>query len=386
MAEALGIQIPLITTVITVALAWFCVTRLRSRAKQIYGPLGLLFACGISFVLVQIAILGEPILSDTNRAFINWIVFLVVVQSLSVRQGFLHRLTLFLFLLGVIVVPHLSFQAQGYERARIDISVAGHLSNPIGLAEWFGFCSVYFAIYGAENKRGVIRVGSWLIAVGCLFVIGLTVSRGPILACALAITVGFRRFLSRGFVPLLLLIILTGVVYESGLFDPIASVYGERGTEDTGREVLWPQVIERILASPFFGVGASNVATFVPERGDSIASPHNSFLYFALSSGIVPLTFYVVFWLKTAWRNFSNIKRSEDDAFRLPLLIFTFVTVMLGDTGFMSPWALPALSFAAGTYISHGPRTRGLIRGSGRARILQTIGRRRKPTNSFAHS
>src|SRR5262249_1937278 len=233
LSEHLGIQVPLLATAILAALAGFCIMRQRSRGKKIYGPVALLFACGISFILVQIAIHDEPTLSDVNRAFINWMLALVVVRSLSFRPGFPHRLTIVLFVLGLITLPYLSFET---ERVRIDAMISGQLTNAIGLAEWFGFCLVYFAIYGLETRRGgVIRIGSWLIAVGCLYIVAITVSRGPLLASALAITVGFRRLLRRGFVPVLVLITLTGVIYESGLFEHSESLYVDRAEETSGR-------------------------------------------------------------------------------------------------------------------------------------------------------
>src|SRR5262249_54516972 len=155
------------------------------------------------------------------------------------------------------------------------------------------FCSIYFAIAGLETERFTYRVGAWALAIGCLFVLTLSVERGPLLAAALALTVVFRGLLKRGFIPLFVLIILTGAVSLSGLFDRAVSQYSTRGTEDTGRVgSLWPDAIERISKSPVFGEGASKVGT-----------PHNTFLLFALSSGIVPLVFYIAFWIRLAWRS-----------------------------------------------------------------------------------
>src|SRR4029077_11715770 len=98
---------------------------------------------------------------------------------------------------------------------------------------------------------------------GCLFVMALSVERGPLLAVAVAITVGFRRLLKRGFLPVLGLIILVGIMYQTGLFEKVTTRYQERLTQQTGRELLWPAAIERIFSSTFvtlFGVGEPNVA------------------------------------------------------------------------------------------------------------------------------
>jgi O-antigen ligase len=232
----------------------------------------------------------------------------------------------------------------------VDRAISGLLSNPNGLAEWFGFCAVYFAIFGLETKRGLLRTALWLAAVGCLFIVGLTVSRGAMLATAVAIVVGFRRIFRRGFLPVLLLIILAWVTYESGLFGQSASLYAERSTEETGRFLLWPLAIERFFSSPLIpliGVGASDVATYVPLKGEDL-TPHNSFIYFGLSSGVVPLAFFIAFFIRGVRRSFSNVEQLEDGPFRMPFLIFTFVSSLLGDLGFMTPYGLLALIVGIG--------------------------------------
>src|SRR5206468_1406735 len=105
------------------------------------------------------------------------------------------------------------------------------LSNANGLGAWFGFCFVYFTIVGFETNRTLSRLLSWLVSLGCLFVIGLTVSRGSLSAVALAIIVAFRRVLKRGFAPMLLLAILISAIYISGIFDRAVESYSERGVE-----------------------------------------------------------------------------------------------------------------------------------------------------------
>jgi O-antigen ligase len=258
------------------------------------------------------------------------------------------------------MLPFLTFNAENYEQARVGDLVGVHvLSSPGGLAEWFGFCAIYFAISGLEANRFTYRVGAWVAAVGSVFIVALTVGRSTIFGVAAAITIGFRGVLKRGFVPLLALIILSGVAYESGLFDQAISRYTERGMEETGRELLWPAAIERIFASPLFGVGMSNVNSYVMGIP---APPHNSFLYFALSSGVVPLAFYVAFWIQAAWSSAVHAKGGEADSFRLPYLVFIFVVVMFGDSGFMSPPALLALSVAAGSGVVYGKKRLLVVR------------------------
>jgi O-antigen ligase len=247
-----------------------------------------LIACVVSFLLIQIFIHGESILDSNIRAFITWILGLIIVHSLCLRQGFSYRLPIVLFATGAVTIPYLGFDSGGVEMARVDLAVQGGLTHPGGLAQWFGFLAIFFAITGIETRRGSVRIGAWLIAVGCLCIVGLTVERGPLFATVLGITVASRRLLKRGFAPVFVLVALTGVVSVTGLFDQAISRYLIRGTEETGREILWPAVVERIIDSPLIGVGISQVGTEVL-RPHEATPPHNSFLYFALSSGIVPI-------------------------------------------------------------------------------------------------
>jgi O-antigen ligase len=136
------------------------------------------------------------------------------------------------------------------------------------------------------------------------------------------------------------------------LFDKIVSNYEARGNEETGRGIMWPIIVGRILESPIVGVGGYRIMTFIPDQKDPIP-PHNSFLFFALSDGIVPAALYVAFWIGAARRSFSDIGRSEYTPFRLPLLLYVLVAFILADVS-VEAWALLALTVGAGPAISHG--------------------------------
>ena len=372
LAPALGLEIPFVAGGMILIVSAICIRQVRSSAKVVYSPIGFLLACAISFLFIQIAVHGESIMGGTVRVFIIWILGLIIVRSLCLRQGFPLRFSLVMFLIGLITLPYLAFSAGGgeIERARAEVGIGG-LAHPSTLADWFGFLTVYFALFGLETKRGVVRATSWLAATGCLFIVGLTVTRGPLFGAAIALTVGFRGILRRGFVPILALIVIVGIALESGLFELAISNYEKRGAEESGRELIWPAVIKRISASPLLGVGVSKVGTYALHE-DRQSPPHNSFLFFALSSGIIPSVFYVAFWIQALWRSFSHTERFKDVSFRIPFLLYTFVSVMIGDLGFMAAWALLALSVGAGWRAADQPK-RVLIRRSGGRQTAQPL-------------
>ena len=168
-----------------------------------------------------------------------------------------------------------------------------------------------------------LRLAAWTAAIACLFVIGLTVSRGTLLAVAISVVIAFRRLMKRSVLPLVLLLVAAWGVYLLGIFDRAAGYYSARGLEETGRLLIWPLAIERFLESPWFGV--SNIGTYIPGRIKP-ATPHNMFLFVALSSGLVSLLLFVAYCARSAigvWR--AHRSRHPDDLFVLPFFVYTFL-------------------------------------------------------------
>lgn len=346
MGSAIGLSVPLLGAGGLAVLAAFCVIRLRSRARTISTLIFLPLACAISYIAMQLVVHGESLLDDNVRGFVTWILALIIVQTLSLRPGFLHRFAIVAFGIGLTTIPYMYFQIGGLqvERAALERTVA--IANPNDLAAWFGFLFVYFTVLGFETKRGVVRIAAWLVAVGCLFIVGLTVSRGPLFAVAVATIIAFRRVLKRGVLPLLLLGTLSWVVYEAGLFKETAVLYGARGLEETGRFVIWPAAIEHFLSAPLIGVGVSNSEIYV---SGGVYTPHNSFIYFALTSGVIPLLLFLAYWIQAARCIFSDAERLPSAPFHLPLLIYAFLITLNLDGIFMSPWVIVTLSTAIAT-------------------------------------
>jgi O-antigen ligase len=388
MAPAVGLDIPVVGGLMLLVISATCIWQFRSSFKAVYGPIALLLACATSFFFIQIFVHGQDIMDQNIRAFITWVFGLIIVQSLCLRQGFCLRFPLVLFVIGATTLPFVGFNpaaANGIEAARVDIAVQGQLTHPAGLADWFAFCAVFFTIFGIEARRNSFRIGAWSLAVVCLFVVTLTVERGPLLGAVLAITVGCRSVLKRSFVPVLALVILVcGGIAVTGLLDQAFSKYAQRGMEETGRETLWPEAIDRFLTSPLVGVGESNI--LLPLGLSKKAPPHNAFLRIALSSGVLPFAFFLAFWIQAARKSVFHTRGSEDNPFRLPYLSYTLVSLMIGDIGFMNYGGLLTISLAAGMVIPYDVM-RSLPIVPARARPLVQVRRSRsRPVTTTARS
>ena len=202
---------------------------------------------------------------------------------------------------------------------------------------------------------------SWLIAVFSLFIVGLTVSRGTLIAFAIAFVVAFRKQLRRGFVPILLLVSIASVAFGVGMFDQAILHYTERGAEDTGRLTAWPFVIQRFFGSPLQGVGLANQVTEIPEHPLPI-TPHNGVLFIALVSGAVPLFFFLAYWVKglrgalRAWA-----ARTPESAYLLPLFIYSLLIDQSNNQATLEIWSVVTMCLCLHQLTLLRARRRGTV-------------------------
>lgn len=344
MSPALGLSVGMLGALFLAVLAGLCFMRVRAAARVVYSPLLYPFGCAITYLLIQMLVYGESILTNESRAFVTWMLALVIVQSLGLRPGFLHRFAIALFLIGMCMLPYLQVSETEADRFRLDRSVG--FSNANDLGAFFGFFCLYFIIAAIENRQVLTRVACGFGVIGSLYVVGLTVSRGPLFAIAVAAVVGGKRFLKRGFIPLLVLVLLAWIAYLSGLFDRTIASYQDRLGRETGRLGVWPAALERFWSEPWFGVGVSNLLTYVPGRDDPV-TPHNGFLHVGLSSGLVPLLFFVAYWWQSGKAAmFKGRQLSRDAAFQVPLWLYAFLITFQLGLAFMAPWSIAILAGA----------------------------------------
>jgi O-antigen ligase len=126
----------------------------------------------------------------------------------------------------------------------------------------------------------------------------------------------------------------------------------ERGTEETGRFLIWPEVIKEFLSSPLVGLGAANSAVILQGEWHP-RTPHNTFLFFAISSGIVPPLLFISFWIAALRKSFAGIEQQEYGPFRAPLLMYVLVISITGDLGFTFPTGLLGLAIGTGAGASY---------------------------------
>ncbi len=343
---ALGLLIPLVVAGSLTVLTVICFMHFGSYSVGALRPIRMALACGISLLFLQVVFFQESILHPWMRNFITWILGLIVLQSLSFRKGFLHRFALVAFIIGCGTLPFLKVYVISDEMSRVG-GEGVPLGNPNFFGMWFGFCVIYFVVTGLEAKNYIIRTISWSAGLLCLYLVAITVSRGALLGVAVATVIAFQKILKRSFLPILGFLILLWLVYVSGIFDELIGYYLHRGTEETGRSRLWEWAIDKIWESWGLGVGMSNSFFIVDETTGETAGPHNSFLFILLSSGFIPLLFYIAY-LFQATRGALRARKQNaaDSPYILPMVSFALLAVMVADTTFMSAWHLLVFSLA----------------------------------------
>jgi len=330
-----------------------CIYEVGVQALRVTRIIAYPLACGVSYTFIQLVFFDES-LTDAIVPILFWMMLIFLVQMLALREKFLHRFALSMFLIGLAALPYLSFYDAAYatgkmQRAGMSRSIGFGSTNAMG--EWYGFCSVYFIVLGIVSAKHSLRALSWIVGTGCFYVMTLSVSRGALLAVAIAVLMASRRMLKDGFIPLLILALGGWIVVELGIFDKTAQFYATRGTEETGRLAIWPLIIESFLNSPLTGVGHAHVGG-ITARG-SFVTPHNGFLYVAQASGIVPLVFFMAYWFSSGRAALRAYRETgPDSTFILPFWTFAFLTVNAGNLTFMQFSVIASLAFplAAGLY------------------------------------
>ena len=163
LAPELGLVIPLAGLGSLMALTACFVLRRGATIAGVLHSIRLPLACAVSFVCVRMLVHGESLSADYLRDTPAWVCTLVIAHSLCLRPGFLQRFPLAMFAIGLPALRSLRqidwgvITSAGEEVVRA--AGSGPLSNSNGMAFWFGFCAIYFAVRGARDAAHVVASG-----------------------------------------------------------------------------------------------------------------------------------------------------------------------------------------------------------------------------------
>jgi hypothetical protein len=331
-----------------------CFLALGSSILTVLQTAWIPIACGMSYLFIQLVLHGESLYMPYVYVFGPWLMSLVIVQALAMhRSNFIHRFAIATLFMGLAVLPFMTFDQSGRAGLSRDVGYA----NPNAIASWFGFCVLYLTIKGYLETRQVYRLTAWLAALGSLYIVTMTVSRGAIIAVAVSMLVASRRLLKVGFFPVLLLAGILFGLLEFGVFDQAINSYTARGAEETGRLRVWPLLIEKFLDSPLIGIGASHAGA-VTSTGTYL-TPHNGFLMLAVASGALPLILFCAYCLHSGMSALRANAADRDSMFYLPFAVYAVLIASAGNLEFMVPWAIVCLAVPVAS--QHSPMNRGTM-------------------------
>jgi hypothetical protein len=328
-----------------------CMVSLGSAMVTVLRAAWIPLACGTSYLFIQLAAHGESMSAMYVYQFGPWLFALFIVQALCMyRPNFFHRFVFFTLFIGLGMLPFMSISQRGaYERIGLESNLG--FANPNEVAAWFGFCVVCMTIKGYVETRMFYRIAFWLTALLSIYMVTLTTSRGALISVAMALLTASRQILKFGLWPFLLLGGLVGGVIQFGIFDQAIRSYSLRAEEETGRFRAWPLLIDQFLSSPFIGNGASH-AGVITHQGEFI-TPHNPFLLIAVASGVVSLSLFCAYCLRSAFVAFRASKLALPDApFYFPLVIYTILGISGNNLEFMTPWAMVSLAMPLAAHMS----------------------------------
>jgi hypothetical protein len=318
-----------------IPVAALCVVALGPAVLNVVRVAWIPISCALTHLFIQLIVHEQSFTRIYVYEFGPWLISLIIVQALAMYQpNFLHRFAVFTLFIGLAMLP---FMTSGGDRIGLERGLG--YSNPNAMAAWFGFCVVYLTIKGYIEIRPITRMASWGMGVISLYVVTLTVSRGALISIVASLLLASKRLMKAGLLPLLLLVVLLVIFVEMGTFDQAIHSFTRRGAEDTGRLSVWPLLIDKFLNSPLIGFGASE--TGARTSNGMYVTPHNSFLLFAVASGIVPLTLFCAYCLKSGWAALHAT--DQDSLFYLPLVTYTVLITSAGNMDFMTPWAMVSL-------------------------------------------
>ena len=180
------------------------------------------------------------------------------------------------------------------------------------------------------------------------------------------------RFLFSSFGPVIIITIIAGTVIggeyiktraalikDLPLFSTLDFEKGKKERRSTRRLGYWVGSLKIFKDNPYFGVGIGkrNFSSNFPlkyKRSRLVARPHNTYLYFLASTGIVGISLLTMFWLsilKQGYKSYKSYKRKKFIAEKTLHLLIANILILVMQFGYQFEtgpfvWIFWAISFS----------------------------------------
>jgi O-antigen ligase len=305
--------------------------------KSSRTPMILILAISISFLLIQFLVYENSLSASYMWPFVMWVISAMIMFTLSERPGFIKRLAVVMFFIGLYLRLFVITKMDIVARQRLE-SGSG-IDNSNDYAAWVGFCALVFWLWNWNSTKKSHTLLLWAsFAVSVLFLLS-TVSRGALLCLIIGILVGLRKMPFRKWLGIAFILGLAFFILQM-FSSTLITNYQLRLYEESGRLSRWPVALESFIAQPWLGYGVERVA----HKGAGIdMTPHNGILFLGLASGILPTIFFVIMWWLAISRSYRDKLSATEDIDTLPLVTFAFLEMMQSNLYFMAVWSMAAL-------------------------------------------
>lgn len=269
---------------------------------------------------------------------ITWIGLTICFSFFIKRPGFVKRMILYMFLVGVIAFLNSTTDELGRMSAR-----AGLLGNANTFGYWLGFCAITLTMWAISAKRLLPKLLLFGMAGFGYYIALSSVSRGTLLAVAVAmfvfavVYVPVKMPLRNTFLGVFVLGIAGLIVVSTPFFASISENYQNRLDRDTGRSSLWAATVDSVFETPILGRGEAGVVVNAGRWTNT--SAHNPFLTLSSISGVFTGFMLACLFIFAGFRmrKFALF----EGTFWLPSLwVFTIIAISSSNWLFLNDWAI----------------------------------------------
>ncbi len=267
--------------------------------------------------------------------FLFWLIY----NDLN-RQPTLRVKLLLSFIIGIGFVSVLTSLGIGlgigsgeelYEGARLYFF--GMNPNTVGNLTALVLFGVISIVFAPKNIYGKWKYLLLLLVPNLLMLIGMSGSRGALVMVFAGFTVLFlfrKTNVFNKIITILIGIFILSFLYDYFLqFDTIQGRLGSNVQSIGGRTGIWKAAIDIFYNSPLFGVGSGYNHEMTLRYGEA-KSTHNFFLFVLTRTGIIGLSFVLIYHLrilKNAFNNYRITNNVQD------LIFFLIIILILSKSG-----------------------------------------------------
>lgn len=266
--------------------------------------------------------------------YIQLLLMLWMIWELAPSTGRMHNLLLSYVLGGYVasVQTILLYRSTGDALRRF--AAGGVDPNDLAMTLALGVPMAWYLsnTYRRSLLRWICR-GYLPVAV---LAVGLTGSRGGLLACIVALTIvplSMTRLSPNRLAMAMVMLLLSGALAVAYVPEKIVDRLATTSTEVEdlrlgGRFKYWKAGLHAATEHPFLGYGTSGfIAAITPEMGQDANVAHNSFISLLVEQGLIGLTLYLLMLL-SAFHAARRLPSLLERRFGLVLMV-TLVTTML---------------------------------------------------------